>query len=114
MHKGQFDDIVGILYVKDLIINNLSFDKKVGDIARKDVFFVDYDKPLDELLNAFRSKRHHLFVVLGEYGSVSGIVTIEDVLEEIIGAEIMDEYDKYEDLQEVAKNKMKKRKINKV
>ena len=114
VHKGQFDDIVGILYVKDLIINNLSFDKKVGDIARKDVFFVDYDKPLDELLNAFRSKRHHLFVVLGEYGSVSGIVTIEDVLEEIIGAEIMDEYDKYEDLQEVAKNKMKKRKINKV
>jgi CBS domain containing-hemolysin-like protein len=111
--KENLDDIVGILYSKDLIGNDIK-DKKVSDLMRKDVLFVDYDKPLDQLLNAFKQSRHHLFVVLNEYGGVSGIVTIEDVLEEIIGQEIMDEFDKFEDLQAEAKNEHKKRKITKV
>lgn len=113
VYEDSLDNIVGILYSKDLIGNNTS-DKIAGDIMRKDVLFVDYDKPLDELLNAFKRSRHHLFVVLNEYGGVSGIVTIEDVLEEIIGEEIMDEFDKYEDLQVEARNKLKKRKLAKI
>jgi len=107
------DNIVGILYSKDLIANDNN-GKTVGDLARQDVIFVDYDKPLDQLLNAFKKTRHHLFVVLSEYGGMSGIVTIEDVLEEIIGEEIVDEFDKYENPQEEARKKMKMKKLNKI
>jgi len=112
VYKKDHDDIVGVLYSKDLIGNDIK-EKKVEDIARKDVIFVDADKPLDELLEAFKKTRHHLFVVLNEFGGMSGIVTIEDVLEEIIGEEIVDEFDKYEDLQAEAKKKMKRKKIKK-
>ena len=101
------------MYSKDLIIHNCK-DKKAGDLARKDVIFVDNTKPLDQLLNAFKKTRHHMFIVLSEYGGVAGIVTIEDVLEEIIGDEIVDEFDKVEDIQEEAKKKLKEKKINKV
>jgi len=111
--KKNIDNVVGVLYVKDLIDGK--WDKKTAQsLARKDVIFVDYDKPLDDLLNAFKKTRHHLFVVLDEYGGVSGIVTIEDVLEEIIGAEIVDEFDQHEDLQAVAKKRAEKKNRNKV
>ncbi|RLC37758.1 hypothetical protein DRH27_03575 [Candidatus Falkowbacteria bacterium] len=113
VYNKNRDDITGVLYSKDLIGNDIK-EKKVEDIARKDVIFVDANKPLDELLNAFKITRHHLFVVLNEFGGMSGIVTIEDVLEEIIGGEIVDEFDKYEDLQAEAKKKMKKKNIKKV
>lgn len=104
--------IIGLLFVKDLIGNDF-VNKTVADLMRDNVIFVDYNKPLDELLNAFKEHRQHLFVVINEYGEVSGLVTIEDVLEEIIGAEIMDEDDKYVDLRARAKDRLKKRKLNK-
>jgi metal transporter CNNM len=113
VYQKDPDDIVSVLYVKDLVCENWH-NKKVGTMAREGVIFVDHDKPLDDLLNDFKRKKNHLFIVLNEFGGVSGIVTIEDVLEEIIGAEIVDEFDKYADLQEVAKNKMKKKKIQRV
>ncbi len=113
IYENDLDDIVGILYTKDLI-GSLASTKTLRALSRKDVIFVDSTKHLDDLLNAFKKQKHHLFIVLDEYGAMSGIVTIEDVLEEIIGAEIVDEFDKHEDLQKVAKRKMEKRKINKI
>ncbi len=113
VYKENRDEIVGVLYTKDLIKHNWQ-DKTVGEVARKDVIFVDSDKKLDELLNSFKQTRHHLFVVMNQYGGVSGIVTVEDVIEEIIGEEIVDEFDKHEDLRKVAADKMKKRNINKI
>ena len=113
VYKKDHDDIVGILYVKDLIGENWR-DKTVGEMDRKEVIFVDCDKTLDDLLNDFKRKKNHMFVVLNEFGGVSGIVTIEDVIEEIIGAEIVDEFDRHADLQKVAKRKAKKRNLNKV
>lgn len=107
------EDIIAILCTKDLINNDLK-GKKVVDVARDDVIFVDSKKPLNQLLNAFKKTRRHLFVVLDKYGGMSGIVTIEDVLEEIIGGEIVDEFDKYEDAQIVAKEKMKMKKLNRI
>ena len=107
------EDIIAILYVKDLI-NNDWRGKRVIDVARDDIIFVDSKKPLNQLLNAFKKTRHHLFIVLDKYGGMSGIVTIEDVLEEIIGGEIVDEFDRYEDAQIIAKEKMKMKKFNKV
>ena len=113
VYKKDLDDIIGILYVKDLLLNNYK-NKSVKDIARDKVIFVDIDKPLDDLLNAFKTTKNHLFVALDKQGVVSGIVTIEDVIEEIIGSEIVDEYDQHTDLRKVAENKIKKKKLQKV
>jgi metal transporter CNNM len=113
VYKEDLDHIEGILYTKDLMANSLE-NKKASDVARKDVFFVDSHKHLDDLLKAFKETRHHLFIVLNKYGETRGIVTIEDVLEEIIGEEIVDEFDKVEDLQEEARRKLRGRKIRKV
>ncbi|MFA7170775.1 MAG: CNNM domain-containing protein [Candidatus Paceibacterota bacterium] len=104
------DNIVGILYAKDLIGKNY-VGKRAGDLARGNVIFVNPQKPLDDLLNDFKRTRNHLFVVADKFGSILGIVTIEDVIEEIIGEEIVDEFDKFEDLQEQAILKIDKRLI---
>lgn len=90
------DDIVGILYIKDLL---QEFAKGPGEPRRplkellRKPLFVPESKAVDDLLQMFQKSRTHIAVVLDEYGGVSGLVTIEDVLEEIVG-EIVDEYDK--------------------
>ncbi len=109
VYKDKLDNIVGLLYVKDLILS-CNRNQNLVKIVHNNVIFTDNKKPLDNLFAAFKRTRNHLFIVLDEYGMVSGLITIEDVLEEIIGAEIVDEYDQYEDLQKVAKDKMRKRK----
>ncbi|MDD3006069.1 MAG: hemolysin family protein [Candidatus Pacebacteria bacterium] len=101
VYRDNPDNIVGILYAKDLIGKKFA-GKKAGDLARGNVIFVNPQKRLDDLLNDFKRTRNHLFIVADKFGSVMGIVTIEDVIEEIIGEEIVDEFDKYEDLQEIA------------
>lgn len=89
------DDVVGILYIKDLLPEMATGDGKtrtpLHDLLRKPLF-VPETKPVDDLLEMFQQLRTHIAVVLDEYGGVSGLVTIEDVLEEIVG-EIVDEYD---------------------
>ena len=89
------DDIVGILHTKDLLAEMARPDagerRPWRDILRKP-FFVPETKPVDDLLQEFQRSRNHLAVVLDEFGGVSGLVTIEDALEEIVG-EIADEHD---------------------
>lgn len=113
VYKKDLDNIIGILYIKDVLFKGFT-GKKAGEIARKNAIFVDSDKPLDDLLNAFKNTRNHMFIVLNRYGVVTGIVTIEDVIEEIIGAEIIDEFDKFDDLQKIAKNRIAEKKLNKI
>ena len=88
------DNVMGILLAKDLLPLSLCNSKEKFDI--KDVVrtatFVPESKRLNVLLKEFRETRHHMAIVIDEYGSVSGAVTIEDVLEQIVG-EIEDEYD---------------------
>jgi len=89
------DDIVGILYIKDLL-PELAKDaddarRPLVELLRK-ALFVPESKPVNDLLQLFQLSRTHLAIVLDEYGGVSGLVTIEDVLEEIVG-EIEDEFD---------------------
>jgi CBS domain containing-hemolysin-like protein len=67
------------------------------------VFYVHQDKPLDHVLQAFLRTKHHLFLVVNEFEEVTGVISIEDVLETIIGRKIVDEFDQYEDLRAVAK-----------
>lgn len=93
------DDIVGIIYTKDLLpelIKPPQEQQPLQAILRKP-YFVPETKRVDDLLEEFQRTRNHLAVALDEYGGVSGLVSIEDVLEEIVG-EIVDEYD--EDLVE--------------
>ena len=91
-----FDDrreaVIGILLAKDLLNNTISEDKvNLKDLLRPPVF-VPESKRLNILLREFKANRQHLAVVVDEYGTVSGLVSIEDVIEQIVG-EIDDEYD---------------------
>lgn len=87
----QIDTIAGVLYIKDLLphIHKKKFDWV--SLLRKP-YFVPENKKLDDLLTEFQSKRIHLAVVVDEYGGTSGVVSLEDVIEEIVG-EISDEFD---------------------
>jgi CBS domain containing-hemolysin-like protein len=92
--SGNLDTIVGILYAKDLLSPDAAEGtepQRVGDLMRKPLF-VPETKRLDELLRDFQANQVHIAVVLDEYGGTAGLVTIEDVVEEIVG-EIVDEYE---------------------
>jgi len=90
------DDILGIVYLKDLVRRTSSDDpaaglEPVGSIMRP-ATFVPESKPIDDLLREMQAGRTHMAVVVDEYGGTAGLVTIEDIVEEIVG-EIADEYD---------------------
>jgi magnesium and cobalt transporter len=85
------DNVIGILLAKDLLRYNAGQEFNVRGMLRP-VVFIPESKRLNVLLKEFRSNRNHIAIVVDEYGGVAGIVTIEDVLEQIVG-EIEDEYD---------------------
>ena len=90
------DDVIGILVTKDLLpelAKGPDEPKQPWTSLLREPYFVPETKPIDVLLQEFQQTRNHLAVVLDEYGGVSGLVTLEDVVEEIVG-EIVDEYDK--------------------
>jgi len=92
------DEVEGILLAKDLLVYALDGDEKpfnVRDILRPAVFIPE-SKRLNVLLKDFRASRNHMAIVVDEYGGIDGLVTIEDVLEQIVG-EIIDEHDVAED-----------------
>ncbi len=95
IYKGDLDHIVGVAHAKD-VLQQLALGKDASTTASKQVtrqpLFIPESKTLEGLLEMFREERTHLAVVVDEYGGVSGIVTIEDILEEIVG-EIQDEFD---------------------
>jgi magnesium and cobalt transporter len=85
------DDVIGILLAKDLLRLHAGEDIAVRDMLRPAIFIPD-SKRLNVLLREFRASRNHMAIVVDEYGGVAGLVTIEDVLEQIVG-DIEDEYD---------------------
>ncbi len=90
--KDSIDDIVGIIYVKDLLLYP---EKKSIKALMRPVWFVTENMKVQSLLNQFKQKKLQLAVVVDEYGGTSGIISLEDILEEIVG-DIRDEYDKDE------------------
>lgn len=96
VYEETIDNILGILYIKDL----LPFIEKDEDFAWRELirksFFVPENKKVDTLLKDFQQKRVHMAIVVDEYGGTSGLVTLEDLIEEIIG-EINDEFDDRDD-----------------
>ncbi|MBP6456595.1 MAG: gliding motility-associated protein GldE, partial [Chitinophagaceae bacterium] len=91
VYENTMDHVVGILHTKDLLPH---IDKDDFDISSvyHSVFFVHESKPIQDLLTEFQQKRKHLAMVVDEFGGTSGIVTLEDVMEEIVG-ELNDEFD---------------------
>lgn len=98
VYEQTIDNIVGLLYAKDLLKQWGRPDDAVSvrSIMRTP-YFIPESKNLEELLQEFKRKRVHLAIVIDEYGGTSGLVTIEDLLEQIVG-DIQDEYDSEEDL----------------
>ena len=98
VYEEDFDNIKGILYVKDL----LSYTKEMAKfdwtiLIRTNTLYVPESKKIDELLKEFQLKRTHMAIVVDEYGGTQGIVTLEDIMEEVIG-EIRDEFDPEEEV----------------
>ncbi len=96
IYEETIDNVVGILYAKDLLkfFNNLE-NLDIGSIIRKP-YFVPESKRLDTLLKEFKHRHVHIAVAVDEYGGVSGIVCMEDIIEEIVG-DIQDEFDHEEE-----------------
>ncbi len=93
VYGDTIDDIVGLLYAKDLLqaFRDRDFEAKIEGFLREP-YFVPESKPVDALLAELRSRQVHMAIVVDEYGGTAGLVTIEDLIEEIVG-EIQDEYD---------------------
>jgi len=100
--EGNKNDVIGILLAKDLLRYYAGEDFEVRDMLRPAVFIPEA-KRLNVLLKEFRSNRNHIAIVVDEYGGVAGMVTIEDVLEQIVG-DIEDEYDYDEDEDNIIQN----------
>lgn len=100
VYRDNIDDIVGILHLKDVMIANEDADK--SDLMIKDVngllrdaYFIPETRNIDVLFKEMQSQKMHMVIVVDEYGQTTGLVTMEDILEEIVG-NIMDEYDEEE------------------
>ncbi len=100
------DGVIGYVMSKDILQAKLmgKGSAKLRDLARE-VFFIIENTPLDTTLSRFLNRRQHLFVVVDEYGGIEGIITMEDVVETILGVEIVDEVDKVVDLRQLAKQR---------
>jgi CBS domain containing-hemolysin-like protein len=96
VYKGTIDDIVGVVYAKDVLRHMHAGKENVAlENLMREAYFVPETKKVSELLREMQSRRVHIAIVLDEYGSTAGLVTIEDLLEELVG-EIADEYDREE------------------
>ena len=91
VYKENIDHITGILYVKDLMPHIEKKTFKWNNLIRE-AYFVPENKKLDDLLNEFKDMKMHLAIVVDEYGGTSGLISLEDIIEEIVG-EISDEFD---------------------
>lgn len=106
VYDGKRDNIVGILFLRDLVMN-----KKTGtvrSVMKQHLSYVHEDFTLYQTLEAFIKTKQHLFLVVNEFEEFVGIITIEDVIEQMVGKVIVDEFDNYDDLRAVAAKAAKK------
>jgi metal transporter CNNM len=101
VYDESFDQVTGMLYSQQLI-DPATRGKTVMKVSSKNVFFVNEDARLDHALNAFIKTKNHLFMVVNQFSEFVGVIAIEDVIEEILGVEIVDEFDKYANVRAVA------------
>lgn len=105
VYEGTRDNIIGILFAKDLIGHQIEYSTTVKDLAVIDKqICVGEDYRLDSLLNMFIKSKRHMGFVYNQFSSLTGIVTMEDIIETILDVEILDERDTVSDLQHLAKS----------
>jgi gliding motility-associated lipoprotein GldD len=92
VYRDTLDNVIGVLYVKDLIAHLHQNNEFKWQFLLRPAFFVPEGKKIDDLMKEFQAKKNHLAIVVDEYGGTNGIVTLEDIIEEIVG-EINDEFD---------------------
>ena len=100
VYQDRPDNIVGMLFARDLM--NHQGSGQVRDLMKKKVFYIHEDQNLNQALQAFLKTRNHLFVVVNSFEEKVGILALEDVMEQILGKPVVDEFDKYDDLRAVA------------
>jgi CBS domain containing-hemolysin-like protein len=100
VYEGSKDNIVGLLYMRDIM--GQKEGGEVKKLIRKDVVYIHEEQTLYDVLQAAVKVRQHLFIVVNSFEEYVGIISVEDVLEQIIGMNIVDEFDQYEDLRAVA------------
>lgn len=103
--SDQPEEAVGLLYIKDLL--ELKKHAKVSELMHRPVYFVNENRELDHVLQAFIRTKQHLFLVVNSFAEITGLVTIEDVIEQVLGKPIIDEFDKYDSMRDVAEAKAK-------
>jgi len=98
VYRGDLDHLTGILYAKDLVpYLDESDHYEWQSLIRNNLFYVPENRKINDLLHDFQSKKVHMAIVVDEYGGTSGLVTLEDIMEQIVG-EIQDEFDDLHDL----------------
>lgn len=100
VYEGDQSNVVGTLFIRDIVQKKSK--SLVRDLMRPDVFYVHEDYSLDQALRVFIKTKHHMLIVVNSFEEFIGILTLEDVLEQIIGEQIVDEFDSYEDIRAVA------------
>ncbi len=104
--SSSMPEIIGTLYLKEII--GYEGNAKVRELMNKKVFYINEVQGLREALSAFLKTHHHLFIVVNNFEEVVGVLSIEDVIEQILGEQIVDEFDRYDDLRAVAGLEAKK------
>ncbi len=100
VYEGNEDNIAGTLFLRDLLRRRAG--GKVKTVMKKQALYLHEEQSLHDALQAILKTHHHLFVVVNSFEEYVGIITIEDVLEQIVGKPIVDEFDQYEDMRAVA------------
>lgn len=99
---GDIDHIVGILYTQDLLVATSKKTPTAAEAMSQKVFYIRKDHTLGHALSAFLRTHHHLFIVVNEYRETVGVLTLEDVIEALLGRKIIDEFDAHDNLRAVA------------
>lgn len=104
---GDIDHMVGMLHARELLTLGNKQSQTAREAMEKKVYYIREDQTLDHALAAFLKTRHHLFVVVNGYRETAGIITLEDVIEALLGRKIVDEFDLHDDLRAVAAREAK-------
>lgn len=107
---GTVDKVVGLLYAHELLKQVRSGKKVTAEkVMEQKIFYINENQTLDSALAGFLRVKHHMFIVVNEFEETTGVITIEDTIEALIGRKIVDEFDQYDDLRAVAKRAAKNR-----
>lgn len=111
VRSGDVDHIVGVLHVQDLLTLQEKKSAKAEDVMDKRVYYIRDDQTLAHALQAFITTKRHLFIVINTYRETVGIITLEDVMEVLLGQKIVDQFDQHDDMRVVAERNLNRHNV---